>query len=101
MATQPAFEGVEAAEGEGVLVGDSPETFADHVVKLLEDPGFADDVARRGRQLVEERYSWDRQLGKLDELIDTVVEGSSLLTETGSGTSTVESFQGAATSSPH
>jgi glycosyltransferase involved in cell wall biosynthesis len=99
VATRPAFEGVEATEGDGVLVGDAPGAFADHVVKLLEDTGFADDLGRRGRQLVEERYRWDRQLGKLDDLIDTVLgEHSSVPPGTGSKTSTIESLEESTTS---
>ncbi len=103
VATPPAFEGVEAAEGEGVLVGEPPEAFADHVVKLLEDAEFAGDVARRGRRLVEDRYGWDRQLRKLDGLIDSVLGEGSNLSETGSKSkaSAARSLQGSTTSSPH
>lgn len=72
VATRPAFEGVEADEGEGVLVADEPEAFAGHVVRLLDDRDLADDVGRRGRRLVEERYNWAHQLRRLDELIDSI-----------------------------
>jgi glycosyltransferase involved in cell wall biosynthesis len=36
-----------------------PETLADHLADVLEDPAGAAAMGQRGRQLVEERYSWE------------------------------------------
>ncbi len=70
--TPAAYRGVEADEGEGVLVGDSAESFAARVCSLLADPQHAAQVGRRGRERVESRYVWGQQLRRLEEILDEV-----------------------------
>ncbi len=36
-----------------------PDTLADRLARVLEDPAAAAAMGRRGRQLVEDRYSWE------------------------------------------
>jgi hypothetical protein len=38
----------------------NPRAFADAMLRLLGDDGLRYQMGRRGRQLAEERYSWDR-----------------------------------------
>ena len=49
-------------QGNGVVVEDpaNPRAFADAMLRLLGDDGLRYQMGRRGRQLAEERYSWDR-----------------------------------------
>ena len=54
--TSTGVEGIDAVNGEHLLVADAPAEFAAAVVRLLRDPEFAKQLAARGRRLAEEKY---------------------------------------------
>jgi glycosyltransferase involved in cell wall biosynthesis len=55
IATQRAVAGLELHDGKDCLVADGARAFAQALVRVLRDG--APDIARRGRQVAEERYS--------------------------------------------
>ncbi len=67
--TQAAFRGVDAPAGEGVLPAADSKELAAKVVQLLNDPGLAAQIGKKGRRLVENRYVWDERLAHLEALI--------------------------------
>jgi sugar transferase (PEP-CTERM/EpsH1 system associated) len=68
VATPYALGGLEAADGEHLLVAQDARVFAEQVVRLLKDPLLARRLARNARQLVEEKYTWERTVGMLEEV---------------------------------
>jgi phosphatidylinositol alpha-1,6-mannosyltransferase len=50
-----------------------PETLADRLVRVLEDPAGAAAMGRRGRELVEARYSWRAVARRTAEVYGEVV----------------------------
>ena len=58
VSTSIGYEGIDARNGEHLLIGDSPQAFADQVLKLLENPALSQQMVRQARQLVEEKYDW-------------------------------------------
>ena len=42
-----------------------PEVMADRISFLLDNPDIAAAMGRKGRQLAETRYSWDRVAGEI------------------------------------
>ncbi len=52
-----------------LLVGADSAELADGVVRLLQDADERRRVARAGRRFVEEHFSWDRSVEKLEELL--------------------------------
>lgn len=66
--TTVGLEGIAAEPGVDVLVGDTPEAFADAVIGLLQDPAERARLAQNGRKLVERAYDWQAVLGDLDGL---------------------------------
>lgn len=58
VATTVGAEGIAVRGGEHLRIADSPEDFAAAVVELLDDRSVATRLARAGRALVAERYSW-------------------------------------------
>jgi polysaccharide biosynthesis protein PslH len=68
VSTRIGVEGIEAQDGEQLLVTDEPHDFAAAVIGLLQDPGEAARLARAGRALVEARYDSQTALGGLDEI---------------------------------
>ncbi len=73
VSTTIGAEGIDARDGEHLLLADSPQAFAQAIVRLSEDRELADRLAFAGRQLVEERYGWDRVSRKLIEIHDQLL----------------------------
>jgi glycosyltransferase involved in cell wall biosynthesis len=61
-----AVEGLDLRRDEHLLIGESDAEIAAAIVRLLRDPELAADLARRGRKRVEEHYSWEANLPRLD-----------------------------------
>ena len=55
------------------LLAQDPREFAAHVVTLLRDTARADQMARAGRRLVEERYSWESRARDFEALYEQVI----------------------------
>jgi glycosyltransferase involved in cell wall biosynthesis len=59
VSTSIGCEGLEAVDGENILIGDSPESFGEAVISVLRDPALRDRLGRNGRSTAERRYGWD------------------------------------------
>lgn len=59
VSTSVACEGLDAADGENVLIRDDPESFARAVAEVLDDRALRARLGRAGRHTVEALYSWD------------------------------------------
>jgi glycosyltransferase involved in cell wall biosynthesis len=69
VANRMGMDGVEgAAPGIHYLAAETAQEFATSAVSLLEDPSERESLARAARELVGERYSWERQVESLLEL---------------------------------
>jgi len=68
-----AIEGLDIEDGKHVLLGQSDEELAAAIVRLLDEPHLAAAMAREGRELVERRYTWDANLARLDDWLDTII----------------------------
>jgi len=55
--TSIAAEGLDVVDGTHLLIGDRPDVFARHCLRLLQDTSLAERLAAQGRSLVEERYA--------------------------------------------
>jgi glycosyltransferase involved in cell wall biosynthesis len=58
VSTRLGAEGIDAVEGEHLLLADEPQQFAAAVEKLLADRVLAGRIGVAARELVEDRYSW-------------------------------------------
>src|SRR5262249_31464983 len=67
-----ALEGLALHHGEHVTLAESDEELARAIVAMLERPEEAAAQARRGRKRIEEHYSWNRILPRLDGWLDTI-----------------------------
>jgi glycosyltransferase involved in cell wall biosynthesis len=56
--TTVGAEGLRANHGDNVLIGDSDEAFAEHVVRVLRTPSLARQLSASGRATVEAHYDW-------------------------------------------
>jgi sugar transferase (PEP-CTERM/EpsH1 system associated) len=59
VSTSLGCEGLEVTPGEDILVADTPEAFAEAVVRCLREPALRARLGAAGRALVERRYRWE------------------------------------------
>ena len=60
VSTTIGSEGLDAVDGEHLMVRDDASDIADAVVQLMRDPGLGRRLGAAGRRLAEARYSWSR-----------------------------------------
>lgn len=60
ISTSIGAEGLEVENGKHLIIEDNISKFPDRIVELMGDPEYARHLARNGRKLVEEKYSWSR-----------------------------------------
>jgi sugar transferase (PEP-CTERM/EpsH1 system associated) len=68
--TTAALEGIEATPGADLLVADNPHAFAKMTTALLKDKTLRQTLANNARLLVQRKYNWERNLGKLNDIIE-------------------------------
>lgn len=69
VASPAAYEGLDARDGEEIVVADGWEAEARAVATLLADPARADAIGCAARARVEARYGWDARLAPLDSML--------------------------------
>lgn len=60
VSTSIGSEGLDARDGENILIRDDPREFARAVLDLLDDPALRRRLAREGRKTAVDTYSWNR-----------------------------------------
>lgn len=60
VSTPEGAEGLEITEGENILIARGADEFADCVVNLLDDESRVLSLTSRARQLVEDKYDWEK-----------------------------------------
>jgi glycosyltransferase involved in cell wall biosynthesis len=73
VSTALGAEGLDAVPGRHLLIADDPADFASAVLRVLREPGLADELGREGRALVTERYSWRGAAGALEAFLRQVL----------------------------
>ena len=68
--TSLANNGINGKHRESVLVADSPEEFIRAIHELLNDPLLYNLLVKKGRELVREKYSWNKTTDNLIRLIE-------------------------------
>jgi glycosyltransferase involved in cell wall biosynthesis len=72
--TSIANASLHAEVGKEVLVGDTAESFAAHVVSLLKDEQQRDALALQGYDFVHRNFSWEKAGEKLEAVLKSVVK---------------------------
>jgi glycosyltransferase involved in cell wall biosynthesis len=66
--TQIGCEGIAVEDGRHLLIADTPQAYADAVLRILDDPQLADELGRAGRQLIQDRYDYRKVCAQLEEV---------------------------------
>ncbi|MCE9591167.1 MAG: TIGR03087 family PEP-CTERM/XrtA system glycosyltransferase [Planctomycetes bacterium] len=64
-----AAQGINATDGEHLLVADRPAQWADHLHRLLTDAALRKTIADAARTQVERRYTWEDALAPMVHLL--------------------------------
>jgi glycosyltransferase involved in cell wall biosynthesis len=72
ISTRKGAEGLVVQPGEHILLADEPDTLAQAVVTLLNDPALREHLSQAGRVLVERNYDWRTIADRLNDLIEEV-----------------------------
>ncbi len=64
--TTIGLEGIAAEADKEILIADDPQSFADAVLRLLQDADLRNHLAENGRLLAEAKYDWRAVLRKMD-----------------------------------
>ena len=63
-----------AEDGRQVLVGDTAQAFADHLVELLRNEERRSQLADEGFSYVRENFSWEKSCEKLEAILRSVIK---------------------------
>jgi glycosyltransferase involved in cell wall biosynthesis len=72
VSTSKGAEGLAVTPGEDVLLADTPDSFAQAIIRVLGWPQLRQQLSKGGRRLVETRYDWARVGGELLRLLEDV-----------------------------
>ena len=61
-----------AKDGKEILVGNTPEEYANHILKLLNEPSFALEIGEAGYQFVINNYNWESATAELEKVMESV-----------------------------
>ena len=76
VSTSIGCAGLDAVDGENLLIRDDPASFARAVLDVLEDRDLRRRLGDAGRRTVEERYGWDARGQELVALYQSLEGGS-------------------------
>ncbi len=77
VSTSVGCEGLQVRHGEHLLIADSPEEFADCVLRLFDDSDLCERMGRNGRLLVEREYSNQQSARRLCAAYEEAIEAAS------------------------
>jgi glycosyltransferase involved in cell wall biosynthesis len=69
VSTTKGAEGLDVTPGHDILIGDTADELAAHVLRLLDDPALATRLAHAARELVRTQYTWARSGATLNGVI--------------------------------
>ena len=60
-----------AKHGQEILIGETPEDYANHIISLLDDQEFADKIAEAGYNFVHQKFDWEKATDKLSAIMES------------------------------
>jgi glycosyltransferase involved in cell wall biosynthesis len=73
VSTSLGAEGIDAKNGENIIVSDSPAEFAESVINILNDKHFRDSIRKKALELIQNHYTWDRCSREYDILYQDLI----------------------------
>jgi sugar transferase (PEP-CTERM/EpsH1 system associated) len=90
VSTSVGAEGLPVADGEELLLADTPEDFAGAVVRVLTDETLARSLGERAAATVRARFGWERVAGKFAAACERALLARGAAAAAGAGKTTAE-----------
>ena len=81
VSTQLGAEGILAEAGRDIVIADEPEAIVDGLVRVLDEPGLAEQLGENGRRLVTDRYSWSAIGAEMERFFHELASGPAVREE--------------------
>ena len=81
VSTSVGAEGLPVRTEQNILIADSPDAFANAVVRLLLDHSLRSDLGRAARELVVQKHSWASVAHHFELALETLLSPDSILAE--------------------
>ncbi len=75
VSTTVGCRGIEAVNGEHLLIADNENDFANQIIELLNNPEKRQKLALAARKLVEEKYQWGKIVDGLEPKLQKLIYG--------------------------
>jgi len=72
VATSKGAEGLDVQHEEHLLIADTPNAFAEAVIRLLKEPSLRQRLTDNAYELVREKYDWDVVMPRFLDLVEQV-----------------------------
>jgi len=72
--TSIGAEGIDVEHKKNIIISDNAQEFAQHTIKLLENPQHAEKIAQSGRKFVEENYAWEIVFNKMKHIYEELYQ---------------------------
>jgi polysaccharide biosynthesis protein PslH len=73
VSTRKGVEGLDLTAGEDLLVGDTPEEFAESVLRMLKSESLRQKLSQQGNESVRRKYDWEIIGEKLNKVLQSMV----------------------------
>ena len=78
VATSVAMKGIKAQKQKDILIGDTPDAFAQKVTALLKDKELRKSLAENGREIIKTEYNWNQNLSGINGILKEVCRGEKI-----------------------
>jgi glycosyltransferase involved in cell wall biosynthesis len=72
VSTTKGAEGLDVQHDEHLLIGDTPQAFADQVVRLVQESGLRERLTDNANRLVRDKYDWSMAMPQFLNLVERV-----------------------------
>jgi polysaccharide biosynthesis protein PslH len=73
VSTSIGIQGLDLKPGSDILVADEPEQFANHIVRLLKDPGLRGEMGSAARDKIRSKFEWTEIGRALESYYEQIV----------------------------
>lgn len=70
VSSKVAAAGVDAVAGEHLLVADTPQAYAEAILRIVDDPAERERLACAGRQRMLSHHAWPHSMERLDAIVE-------------------------------
>lgn len=71
--TRKGSEGLDVIHGSDILIANTPDEFAENIIKLLKESEMRQRLANNAYQLVRDKYDWSVAMPRFINLVESTI----------------------------